>query len=111
MIFIFIDLKFHSGYTSLYFVGGMDDEFRKNCFSQIMDYLPMYEFRKCVNRYNGNYHTSSFMCMDQFLGMAFAQLTYRESLRDIEVSSFTSRKALSSRHSGSYLSQHAGRRK
>jgi len=49
-----------------------------------MDYLPMYEFRKCVNRYNGNYHTSSFTCMDQFLCMAFAQLTYRESLRDIE---------------------------
>lgn len=50
-----------------------------------MDYLPMYEFRKCVNRYNGNYHTSSFTCMGQFLCMAFAQLTYRESLRDIEV--------------------------
>ncbi|MEQ8181719.1 MAG: IS4 family transposase [Smithellaceae bacterium] len=57
----------------------------KTVFSQIMDYLPMYEFRKCVNRYNGNYHTSSFTCMDQFLCMAFAQLTYRESLRDIEV--------------------------
>ena len=39
----------------------------------------MYEFRKCVNRYNGNYHTSSFTCMDQFLCMVFAQLTYRES--------------------------------
>jgi len=57
----------------------------KTVFSQIMDYLPMYEFRKCVNRYNGNFHTSSFTCMDQFLCMAFAQLTYRESLRDIEV--------------------------
>jgi len=44
----------------------------------------MYEFRKCVDRYDGNYHTSSFTCMDQFLCMAFAQLTYRESLRDIE---------------------------
>jgi hypothetical protein len=49
-----------------------------------MDYLPMYEFRKCVDRYNGNYHTSSFSCLDQYLCMAFAQLTYRESLRDIE---------------------------
>jgi hypothetical protein len=49
-----------------------------------MDYLPMYEFRKCVDRYNGNYHTSSFSCMDQYFCMAFAQLTYRESLRDIE---------------------------
>ncbi len=56
----------------------------KTVFSQIMDYLPMYEFRKCVNRYGGNYHTSSFTCMDQYLCMAFAQLTYRESLRDIE---------------------------
>lgn len=44
----------------------------------------MYEFRKCVDRYGGNYHTSSFSCMDQYLCMAFAQLTYRESLRDIE---------------------------
>ena len=56
----------------------------RTVFSQIMDYVPMYEFRKCVDRYNGNHHTSSFACMDQFLCMAFAQLTYRESLRDIE---------------------------
>jgi hypothetical protein len=49
-----------------------------------MDYLPMHEFRKCVDRYNGNYHTSSFSCLDQYLCMTFAQLTYRESLRDIE---------------------------
>ena len=53
-------------------------------FSQIMDYLPMYEFRKCVDRYNGNHQVKTFSCMDQFLCMAFAQLTYRESLRDIE---------------------------
>jgi len=56
----------------------------KTVFSQVMDYMPMYEFRKCVDRYNGNYHTSSFSCMDQYFCMAFAQLTYRESLRDIE---------------------------
>ena len=56
----------------------------KTVFSQLMDFLPMYEFRKCVDRYNGNYHTSSFSCMDQYLCMAFAQLTYRASLRDIE---------------------------
>jgi hypothetical protein len=56
----------------------------KTVFSQIMDYLPMHEFRKCVDRYNGNYHTSSFSCLDQYLCMTFAQLTYRESLRDIE---------------------------
>ena len=56
----------------------------KTVFSQLMDFLPMYEFRKCVDRYDGNYHTSSFSCMDQYLCMSFAQLTYRESLRDIE---------------------------
>ncbi len=56
----------------------------KIVFSQIMDFLPMYEFRKCVNRYKGNYRVKSFSCLDQFLCMAFAQLTYRESLRDIE---------------------------
>jgi len=44
----------------------------------------MYEFRKCINRYQGNYKIKSFSCFDQFLCMAFAQLTYRESLRDIE---------------------------
>ena len=53
-------------------------------FSQVMDYLPMRAFRKCVQRYHGNRHVQSFTCLDQFLCMAFAQLTYRESLRDIE---------------------------
>lgn len=56
----------------------------RTIFSQIMDFLPMYEFRKCVSRYRGNYKVKSFSCWDQFLCMAFAQLTYRESLRDIE---------------------------
>lgn len=56
----------------------------KTVFSQIMDFLPMYEFQKCVDKYTGNYKIKSFTCMDQFLCMAFAQLTYRESLRDIE---------------------------
>jgi len=56
----------------------------KTIFSQIMDFLPMYEFRKCVKRYQGNYKIKTFSCLDQFLCMAFAQLTYRESLRDIE---------------------------
>jgi hypothetical protein len=49
-----------------------------------MDFLPAYEFRQCVERYQGNYKLKSFSCWDQFLCMAFAQLTYRESLRDIE---------------------------
>ena len=49
-----------------------------------MDFLPVYEFRQCVKRYDGNYKIKSFTCWDQFLCMAFAQLTYRESLRDIQ---------------------------
>jgi hypothetical protein len=56
----------------------------KSIFSQLMDFLPEYEFRQCVARYQGNYKLKSFSCWDQFLCMAFAQLTYRESLRDIE---------------------------
>jgi len=52
-------------------------------FSQIMDFLPNKKFDRCVETYNGNYRTHSFSCFDQFLCMAFAQLTYRESLRDI----------------------------
>jgi hypothetical protein len=53
-------------------------------FSQVMDFLPMHNFRQCVNRYNGNKGVKKFSCLDQFMCMAFAQLTYRESLRDIE---------------------------
>ena len=53
-------------------------------FSQLMDWLPKHEFDKCVERYRGNNRVRSFSCHDQFLTMAFAQLTYRESLRDIE---------------------------
>lgn len=52
-------------------------------FSQIMDFLPKYEYDKCVERYQGNHRIRSFSCYDQFLCMAFGQLTYRESLRDI----------------------------
>lgn len=56
----------------------------RTIFSQVMDYLPLHEFRKCVKRYRGHYKVQSFSCLDQYLCMAFAQLTYRESLRDIE---------------------------
>lgn len=56
----------------------------RTVFSQLMDYLPTYEFQKCVNRYAGDYRSRNLSCRDQFLAMAFAQLTYRESLRDIE---------------------------
>jgi hypothetical protein len=48
-----------------------------------MAFLPMHEFRKCVRRYRGDYKVKRFSCLDQFLCLAFAQLTYRESLRDI----------------------------
>ena len=57
----------------------------KTIFAQLMDFVPTYEFRKCVDRYNGNHKVISFSCWDQYLCMAFAQLTYRESLRDIQV--------------------------
>jgi hypothetical protein len=53
-------------------------------FAQLINHLPAYEFQKCVTRYRGDYQQKSFSCWDQFLTMAFAQLTYRESLRDIE---------------------------
>jgi hypothetical protein len=54
-------------------------------FAQLMDFLPRHEFNKCVKRYQGNYRINNFSCRDQFLCMAFAQLTYRESLRDVEI--------------------------
>jgi hypothetical protein len=56
----------------------------RTVFSQIMEYLPEYEFQKCVARYRGDSHLRGFSCLDQYLAMSFAQLTYRESLRDIE---------------------------
>jgi hypothetical protein len=56
----------------------------RTVFTQIMDFIPLFQFRQCVARYNGNYKVITFTCLDQFLCMAFAQLTYRESLRDIE---------------------------
>jgi hypothetical protein len=54
-------------------------------FSQIMDFMPLQTFRRCVGKYRGNFKIKTFSCLDQFLCMAFAQITYRESLRDIEV--------------------------
>ena len=53
-------------------------------FSQLMDFMPIPDFRRCVRRYRGNHRVRTFTCLDQFLCMAFAQLTFRESLRDIE---------------------------
>jgi len=56
----------------------------KLVFAQITQHLPLTTFRRCVARYGGSYKVKSFSCLDQYLCMAFAQLTYRESLRDIE---------------------------
>jgi len=56
----------------------------RTMFAQVMDFLPLDEFRRCVERYRGDYKVQSFSCWDQFLCLAFAQLTGRESLRDIE---------------------------
>jgi hypothetical protein len=53
-------------------------------FSQVMDFLPPRVFQRCVERYQGDFSVKRFSCLDQFRSMAFAQLTYRESLRDIE---------------------------
>ncbi|ANT64826.1 IS4 family transposase [Prosthecochloris sp. CIB 2401] len=55
----------------------------KTVFAQLLDHLPQHQFRRCVNRYKGNYKVQSFTCLDQYLCLFFAQLTYRESLRDI----------------------------
>jgi hypothetical protein len=57
----------------------------KLVFAQLMQHLPLTTFRRCVTRYRGTFKVKSFSCLDQFLCMAFAQLTFRESLRDIEV--------------------------
>ena len=53
-------------------------------FTQIMDFMPLKTFQRCVAKYQGNFSVKHFTCMDHFRIMAFAQLTYRESLRDIE---------------------------
>jgi hypothetical protein len=56
----------------------------RTVFSQLVNFLPIYQFQTCVDRYQGNRYVKEFSCWDQFLCLAFAQLTYRESLRDIE---------------------------
>ena len=56
----------------------------KLVFAQITQHLPLTTYRRCVARYRGEHKVKTFSCLDQYLCMAFAQLTYRESLRDIE---------------------------
>ena len=81
----------------------------KPIFAQLMDFLPVYEFHQCVQRYNGHYKIKSFSCWDQFLCMAFAQLTYRESLRDIEAClRSTQSETLSYGHPRQSLTQYPG---
>src|SRR4030042_4788802 len=55
-------------------------------FSQLLDFLPKKQFDICVHRYRGNHRIKTFSCFDQYLCMAFAQITFRQSLRDIETS-------------------------
>src|SRR3984893_19134514 len=57
----------------------------KLVFAQLMDFLPLHTFRRCVAHYPSRYPAKTFLHLDQYLCMAFAQLTFRESLRDIEV--------------------------
>jgi hypothetical protein len=56
----------------------------RTVFAQLLDFLPQYEFAKCVARYAGNFRARKFTAYEQLLVLAFAQLTWRESLRDIE---------------------------
>jgi transposase len=63
--------------------GGAGMNTGRTIFSQIIEHVPMHEFRRCVARYRGDHRTKTFSCWDQFLCMVFAQLAYRESLRDI----------------------------
>src|SRR6266481_955319 len=65
------------------FVRGVDEG--PLMFAQLMQHLSLTTFRRCVTRYRGAFKVKNFSCLDQFLCMAFAQLTFRESLRDIEV--------------------------
>ena len=57
----------------------------KTVFAQLQEHLPLHQFQRCVKRYDGNYKVQSFTCLDQYLCLFFAQLTYRESLRDITI--------------------------
>lgn len=66
----------------------------RTIFAQWMDHLLSYEFRKCLARYRGDYKLRGFSCCDQFLCLAFAQLTYRESLRDIEACLYSAQSKL-----------------
>ena len=78
----------------------------KLIFSQVTDFLPMHSFRQCVERYQGHHKVKSFSCLDQYLCMVFAQLTYRESLRDISLLACTKQQVVPYGHSQQGGSQH-----
>ena len=63
-------------------------------FTQVMQLLSSYDFNKCVAAYGGHYYTKNFTCREQFLAMAFGQLAYRESLRDVTTCLFAQRSKL-----------------
>lgn len=77
-------MVFHATFSEYQTGKGWPMHSGKLVFSQIMNHLPLKEFHRCVERYQGHHKVQSFSCLDQFLCLAFAQLTYRESLRDIE---------------------------
>jgi hypothetical protein len=85
---LFFDLNLHYAFwpvpSSQQWEGGLPMNAWKTVFAQILEHLPRYEFDKFVKKYDGNHRVRKFPCYDQFLCLAYAQLTYRESLRDIE---------------------------
>jgi hypothetical protein len=80
------NLKFFSSKdrTSATLRKGVAYEYGRTVFAQLMDFVPVYEFYRCVEHYNGTYKIKTFTYWDQCLCMTVAQLTYQESLRDIE---------------------------
>lgn len=79
-----IDLSVSISFPEIFVVKITQMNKGKTVFAQLMEFLPWYEFDKCVARYNGNYKVQTFDCRQQFLVMSFAQLTNRSSLHDIE---------------------------
>lgn len=82
----------------------------KLVFAQVMQHLPLTTFRRCVSRYQGEHKVQSFSCLDQFLCMAFAQLTFRESLRDIGAAAGSALQALPPWDALAGRAQHVGQR-
>ena len=86
MVFSGLDLNINPDICdpALTSVAGIADESGPTCFAQLTQHLPLTTFRRCIAKYDGEHKVKSFSCLDQYLCMAFAQLTFRESLRNIE---------------------------